>query len=126
MREGPDEELRLTENAQPAIMAHSIAVLRTLEVSLPEVASFVAGHSLGEYVAACLSGVFSLEDALALVVPGKAPYSTVAEMLQTSKTRGLSLFTSTFRTSGPDVFDLRHAIEGVCHELAPLLPVGLH
>jgi [acyl-carrier-protein] S-malonyltransferase len=48
MREGPEEELRLTENAQPAIMAHSLAVLGTFGVRLPDVANFVAGHSLGE------------------------------------------------------------------------------
>jgi [acyl-carrier-protein] S-malonyltransferase len=60
MREGPDEELKLTENAQPAIMAHSIAVLRTLGVKLADVASFVAGHSLGEYSALCAAGSFDL------------------------------------------------------------------
>jgi [acyl-carrier-protein] S-malonyltransferase len=60
MREGPEEELRLTENAQPAIMAHSIAVFRTLGVSLAEVAGFVAGHSLGEYSALCGAGSFDL------------------------------------------------------------------
>lgn len=53
MRDGPDDELKLTENAQPAIMAHSIAVLRTMGVSMADVASFVAGHSLGEYSALC-------------------------------------------------------------------------
>ena len=60
MRDGPDEELKLTENAQPAIMAHSIAVLRTMGVQLPDVASFVAGHSLGEYSALCAAGSFDL------------------------------------------------------------------
>jgi [acyl-carrier-protein] S-malonyltransferase len=60
MREGPDEELKLTENAQPAIMAHSIAVLRTLGVELADVASFAAGHSLGEYSALCAAGSFDL------------------------------------------------------------------
>jgi [acyl-carrier-protein] S-malonyltransferase len=60
MREGPDEELKLTENAQPAIMAHSIAVLRTMGVRLPDVANFVAGHSLGEYSALCAAGAFDL------------------------------------------------------------------
>ena len=57
MREGPDDELKLTENAQPAIMAHSIAVLRTLGVELPNVANFVAGHSLGEYSALVAAGM---------------------------------------------------------------------
>src|SRR5206468_10591269 len=56
MRDGPDEELKLTENAQPAIMAHSIAVLRTLGVELASVANFVAGHSLGEYSALNAAG----------------------------------------------------------------------
>ncbi|HJU76362.1 MAG TPA: ACP S-malonyltransferase [Sphingomicrobium sp.] len=60
MREGPDEELKLTENAQPAIMAHSIAVLRAWGVRLPDVASFVAGHSLGEYSALCAASSFDL------------------------------------------------------------------
>ena len=60
MRDGPDEELKLTENAQPAIMAHSIAVLRTMGVQLPDVASFVAGHSLGEYSSLCAAGSFDL------------------------------------------------------------------
>jgi [acyl-carrier-protein] S-malonyltransferase len=60
MREGPDEELKLTENAQPAIMAHSIAVFRTFGVPLADLASFVAGHSLGEYSALCAAGSFDL------------------------------------------------------------------
>src|SRR5215212_1711403 len=60
MRDGPDDELKLTENAQPAIMAHSLAVLRTLGVRLADVASFVAGHSLGEYSALCAAGAFDL------------------------------------------------------------------
>ena len=60
MRDGPDDELKLTENAQPAIMANSIAVLRTMGVRLAEVANFVAGHSLGEYSALCAAGSFDL------------------------------------------------------------------
>src|SRR5690242_7709106 len=60
MREGPDDELKLTENAQPAIMAHSIAVLRALGVRLVDEANFVAGHSLGEYSALCTAGSFDL------------------------------------------------------------------
>ena len=62
MREGPDEELKLTENAQPAIMAHSIAVLRTMGVRLADVASFVAGHSLGEYSALVRGGLVRPRD----------------------------------------------------------------
>jgi [acyl-carrier-protein] S-malonyltransferase len=60
MRDGPEDELKLTENAQPAIMAHSIAVLRAWGMGLPDVASFVAGHSLGEYSALCAAGSFDL------------------------------------------------------------------
>ena len=64
MREGPDEELRLTENAQPAIMANSLAVFAALTkeggVELAKAASFVAGHSLGEYSALAAAGSFDL------------------------------------------------------------------
>jgi len=60
MREGPDDALKLTENAQPAIMAHSVAVLRTLGVRVGDVANYVAGHSLGEYSALCAAGSFDL------------------------------------------------------------------
>jgi [acyl-carrier-protein] S-malonyltransferase len=60
MRDGPDDELKLTENAQPAIMAHSIAVLRAWGVRVGEVARFVAGHSLGEYSALCAAGSLDL------------------------------------------------------------------
>jgi [acyl-carrier-protein] S-malonyltransferase len=64
MREGPDEELKLTENAQPAIMANAVAVFTVLTrdggVDLKKAASFVAGHSLGEYSALCAAGSFDL------------------------------------------------------------------
>ena len=64
MREGPDDELRLTENAQPAIMANSMAVFAALtregNVELAKAAQFVAGHSLGEYSALCAAGTFDL------------------------------------------------------------------
>ena len=64
MREGPDEELKLTENAQPAIMANALAVFRALTreggVELAKAADFVAGHSLGEYSALCAAGSFDL------------------------------------------------------------------
>ena len=64
MCEGPDEELRLTENAQPAIMAHALAVFRALTkeggVDLAKAAQFVAGHSLGEYSALAAAGSFDL------------------------------------------------------------------
>lgn len=64
MTQGPEDELTLTENAQPAIMANAIATLRVLEkeagISLAEKADFVAGHSLGEYSALCAAGAMSL------------------------------------------------------------------
>ncbi|MHB1109139.1 MAG: ACP S-malonyltransferase [Devosia sp.] len=70
MFEGPDETLRLTENAQPALMAVSVAVVRVLAsrgVRLADHAAFVAGHSLGEYSALCAAGTFSLADAARLL-----------------------------------------------------------
>jgi len=60
MREGPEDELKLTENAQPAIMANAVAVFQTMGVNLADVADFVAGHSLGEYSALCAAGAFDL------------------------------------------------------------------
>src|SRR5688572_15919149 len=64
MRDGPDDELRLTENAQPAIMANSMAVFAALTkeggVELAKAVRFVAGHSLGEYSALCAAGSFDL------------------------------------------------------------------
>ena len=64
MSEGPDDQLTLTENAQPAIMANAIATLRVLErdggVTLSGKAAYVAGHSLGEYSALCAAGAFDL------------------------------------------------------------------
>jgi [acyl-carrier-protein] S-malonyltransferase len=64
MRDGPDDQLRLTENAQPAIMANSLAVFAALTneggVELTQAAQFVAGHSLGEYSALCAAGSFDL------------------------------------------------------------------
>lgn len=71
MRDGPEEALTLTENAQPAIMANAIAVLRVLEkeggIALADKADFVAGHSLGEYTALCAAGAFSLADTARLL-----------------------------------------------------------
>ena len=70
MREGPDTDLTLTENAQPALMAVSMAVMRTLEreMGIPvEKAAFVAGHSLGEYAALAAAGAISLSDTARLL-----------------------------------------------------------
>ena len=78
MFEGPEDELTLTENAQPALMAMSMAVVRVLEsegnLDLSKAAAFVAGHSLGEYSALAAVGTFTLADTARLL-----------------KTRGLSM-----------------------------------
>lgn len=64
MKDGPEDQLTLTENAQPAIMANAIATLRVLErdfgVKLADKGACVAGHSLGEYTALCAVGAFDL------------------------------------------------------------------
>ena len=64
MWEGTLEELTLTENAQPAIMTTSIAILKAIEKEGFDVkkSTFVAGHSLGEYTALCASGAIKLSD----------------------------------------------------------------
>ena len=71
MWEGPKDQLTLTENAQPAIMAVSLAVMRVLEAEhdlrLADTAKFVAGHSLGEYSALAAAGTFSLADTARLL-----------------------------------------------------------
>ncbi|GAB4356712.1 MAG: ACP S-malonyltransferase [Kiloniellaceae bacterium] len=71
MLAGPEEELRLTANAQPALMAVSMAVLRVLESEgnwrLADKAAFVAGHSLGEYSALAAAGSLRLADAARLL-----------------------------------------------------------
>jgi len=82
MFEGPDDELVLTENAQPALMAVSIAVSRVLEtegnIKLADHCSMVAGHSLGEYSALAAMGAFSLADTARLLkVRGKAMQAAV-------------------------------------------------
>lgn len=82
MWEGPEAELTLTENAQPALMAVSMAVIRVLEaehgITVANTAQFVAGHSLGEYSALAAASTFSLSDAARLL-----------------KTRGLAMQSAT-------------------------------
>jgi [acyl-carrier-protein] S-malonyltransferase len=71
MQEGPEDELTLTENAQPALMAVSLAAVRVIEREgarpLPRVCGWVAGHSLGEYSALAAAGALSLTDAARLL-----------------------------------------------------------
>jgi [acyl-carrier-protein] S-malonyltransferase len=87
MWEGPEADLTLTENAQPALMAVSMAVIRVLEaehgITVANAAQFVAGHSLGEYSALAAAGTFSLWDAARLL-----------------KTRGLAMQSATPVGSG--------------------------
>jgi len=66
MADGPEGELTATKNAQPALLAHSVAVLRVVEDRIGPVA-FAAGHSLGEFSAHVAAGTISFEDALATV-----------------------------------------------------------
>jgi [acyl-carrier-protein] S-malonyltransferase len=82
MWEGPETDLVLTENAQPAIMAASIAVVRVMEkefgLDIARHAKLVAGHSLGEYSALCAAGAFTLADAARLLkIRGQAMQSAV-------------------------------------------------
>ncbi|OYY78569.1 MAG: [acyl-carrier-protein] S-malonyltransferase [Sphingomonas sp. 28-62-20] len=82
MTEGPEDELTLTENAQPAIMANAIATLRVLEreggIRISEKAQFVAGHSLGEYTALCAADAMSLSlTARLLKIRGRAMQNAV-------------------------------------------------
>jgi len=82
MCDGPEDELTLTENAQPAIMANAIATLRVIEkeggIMLGDKADFVAGHSLGEYTALCAAGAFTLsQTAKLLKLRGQAMQAAV-------------------------------------------------
>ena len=82
MVDGPESELTMTANTQPALMAFSMAVVRVLEkdfgIKLKDKAAFVAGHSLGEYSAACSAGVFSLSDTAKLLrIRGNAMQNAV-------------------------------------------------
>ena len=78
MAEGPQDELMLTENAQPAIMANALATLRASGIDLAEKADFVAGHSLGEYSALCAAGSFDLATAARLLkLRGRAMQAAV-------------------------------------------------
>ncbi|ARJ67671.1 malonyl CoA-acyl carrier protein transacylase [Magnetospirillum sp. ME-1] len=82
MFEGPEDQLTLTENAQPALMAVSMAVVRVLEaeggLDLAKAATFVAGHSLGEYSALAAAGTFSVADTARLLkIRGQAMQKAV-------------------------------------------------
>jgi [acyl-carrier-protein] S-malonyltransferase len=112
--EGPEETLTLTANAQPALMAVSIAVIRVLEsqgVSLKDKVAFVAGHSLGEYSALCAAGTFSLTDTARLLrIRGNA--------MQKAVPAGQGAMAA--------IIGLEHAdVEAVCAEAAAQGPVQI-
>ena len=81
MWEGPESDLTLTENAQAAIMAASVAIIAVLksgDMDMTKAARLVAGHSLGEYSALCAAGAFTLADTARLLkIRGKAMQSAV-------------------------------------------------
>jgi [acyl-carrier-protein] S-malonyltransferase len=82
MWEGPDSDLMLTENTQPAVMAASMAIIRVLQkeggLDMARHARLCAGHSLGEYSALCAAGAFSLADTARLVrIRGRAMQDAV-------------------------------------------------
>lgn len=82
MMDGPEDELTLTQNTQPALMAHSIAVIRVLEkeagLNISRDVAFAAGHSLGEYSALCAAGVFDFATTASLLrLRGDAMQSAV-------------------------------------------------
>jgi [acyl-carrier-protein] S-malonyltransferase len=81
MWEGPEETLTLTANAQPALMAVSLAAMRAMEARgfvLKDRVNFVAGHSLGEYSALCAAGMFSIADTARLLrIRGEAMQKAV-------------------------------------------------
>ncbi|WOC15125.1 ACP S-malonyltransferase [Pseudochrobactrum sp. MP213Fo] len=81
MFEGPEDQLTLTANAQPALMAVSMAVIRVMEsqgLKLEDKVAYVAGHSLGEYSALCAAGTFSITDTAKLLrIRGNAMQAAV-------------------------------------------------
>ena len=114
MCEGPESDLTLTVNAQPALMAHSMAVVRVLEqdfgIKLADKAAYVAGHSLGEYSAACAAGVFSLADTAKLL-------RTRGEAMQRAVPQGVGGMAAVIGMSFKDVDALVEACRetgGVC------------
>lgn len=104
---GPEETLTLTANAQPALMAVSIAAIRVMEargLNLSDKVSYVAGHSLGEYSALCAAGMFSLADTARLL-------RTRGDAMQSAVAVGEGAMAA--------IIGLEHAdVEAVCHEAA--------
>ncbi|MDP2205255.1 MAG: ACP S-malonyltransferase [Alphaproteobacteria bacterium] len=110
MFEGPDTDLNLTENTQPALMAVSVAVARVLQQAKPDLftpahCAFVAGHSLGEYSALTAAGSFSLSDAARLLkLRGQA--------MQKAVPVGLGAMAAILGLELPDVTEIAKAATG--------------
>src|SRR5262245_31651275 len=105
--EGPEEDLKLTANTQPAILTHSVAAYRDLESRFPERlegAAFAAGHSLGEYSANVAAGVLAFRDALALV-------RRRGELMQEAVPAGVGAMAAILGTPA-------EAVEAACREAA--------
>ena len=123
MFEGPGETLTLTENAQPALMAMSLAVLRVLEqeggISLPDKAALVAGHSLGEYSALAAAGSLTLADTARLLrrrgdamqqaVP--AGYGAMAALLGVELEQARAICADVAAVVAEDGSELREVVE---------------
>jgi [acyl-carrier-protein] S-malonyltransferase len=110
MFEGPDTDLNLTENTQPALMAVSVAVARVLQQAKPDLFSaghcaFVAGHSLGEYSALTAAGSFSLSDAAKLL-------KTRGRAMQKAVPVGVGAMAAILGLELPDVTDIAKAATG--------------
>jgi [acyl-carrier-protein] S-malonyltransferase len=105
--EGPEEELKLTANTQPAILTHSVAAWRDLEARFPEKiegAAFAAGHSLGEYSADVAAGALPFADAVALV-------QSRGRFMQEAVPQGVGAMAAILGLPAPDV-------EAACREAA--------
>ncbi|MBY0355372.1 MAG: ACP S-malonyltransferase [Rickettsiales bacterium] len=105
--EGPDSDLTATENTQPAIMATSIAILRTLEkeggITLKSKARLVAGHSLGEYTALCAAQAISLSDTARLL-------KTRGQAMQAAVPQGVGMMAAII---GPEIAVIEQIIREV-------------
>lgn len=108
--EGPEDELTLTANAQPALMAVSMATMRALEVkgfSLKDNVDYVAGHSLGEYSALCAAGLFSIADTARLLrIRGQA--------MQAAVPAGAGAMAAIIGLEYADVTAICESVDGAC------------
>lgn len=107
MFEGPDTELNLTENTQPALMAVSVAIARILQQAQPDLftpaqCAFVAGHSLGEYSALTAAGSFALRDAAKLL-------KLRGQSMQKAVPVGVGAMAAILGLEMPDVADIAKA-----------------